>query len=52
MDKYINRIIQGNCAEVMKQLDDETIDLTITSPPYDDLRSYKGYTFPFEEIAQ
>jgi len=52
MDKYINRIIQGNCAEVMKQLDDETIDLTITSPPYDDLRSYKGYTFPFEELAQ
>ena len=27
------------------------IDLTVTSPPYDKLRDYKGYEFPFEEIA-
>lgn len=36
----------------MKNFDDEGIDLTVTSPPYDDLRNYKGYVFPFEEIAQ
>ena len=29
-----------------------TVDLTVTSPPYDDLRDYKGYIFPFEEIAK
>lgn len=27
------------------------VDLVLTSPPYDDLRTYKGYSFPFEEIA-
>ena len=52
MEKFINKIIEGNCVEVMKQFDDNVIDLTVTSPPYDDLRNYKGYVFPFEEIAQ
>lgn len=51
IDKYINQIIEGNCVEVMKQLDDEVIDLTVTSP-YDDLRNYKGFVFPFEDIAK
>lgn len=31
---------------------DEFIDLTVTSPPYDNLRQYKGYSFPFEDIAK
>lgn len=51
MEKYINSIIEGNCVDVMKNFDEGVIDLTITSPPYDNLRTYKGYTFPFEEIA-
>lgn len=29
----------------------EMVDLTVTSPPYDDLRDYKGYTFDFEAVA-
>jgi len=52
MNKYINKIVEGNCVEVMKQFDDNVIDLTLTSPPYDNLRTYKGFIFPFEEIAQ
>jgi hypothetical protein len=28
------------------------IDVTITSPPYDDLRQYKGYVFDFENMAK
>lgn len=48
----LNQIIEGNCVEVMKRMSDEFVDLTVTSPPYDDLRNYKGFTFPFEEIAQ
>ncbi|MDR0613649.1 MAG: site-specific DNA-methyltransferase [Dysgonamonadaceae bacterium] len=35
----------------MKNFDDNVIDLTITSPPYDDLRNYNGYVFPFNEIT-
>jgi len=31
---------------------DGFIDLTVTSPPYDNLREYNGYTFDFESIAQ
>jgi len=26
--------------------------MVLTSPPYDDLRDYEGYDFPFESIAQ
>ena len=29
----------------MKQLDNESVDLVVTSPPYDDLRNYKGFSF-------
>jgi site-specific DNA-methyltransferase (adenine-specific) len=44
-------IHQGDCLEIMKTFDDEIIDLTVTSPPYDNLRTYKGFTFNFEGIA-
>ncbi len=30
----INTIIQGDCLEIMKQMPDNCVDLTITSPPY------------------
>jgi DNA modification methylase len=52
MNKYINQIIEGSCVEIMQQFDDNVIDLTVTSPPYDDLRNYKGYVFPFKDIAK
>ncbi len=45
------RLIVGNCVDVMRNWPEGIIDLTITSPPYDKLRDYKGYEFPFEEIA-
>jgi site-specific DNA-methyltransferase (adenine-specific) len=31
---------------------DNFIDLTVTSPPYDNLRDYNGYVFEFEDIAK
>ena len=37
--------------DFLKGLSDNIVDLTVTSPPYDDLRKYNGYSFPFEEIA-
>jgi site-specific DNA-methyltransferase (adenine-specific) len=42
----------GDCLEVMKTIPDNSVDLVITSPPYDKLRNYKGYTFNFEGIAK
>ena len=38
--------------ELMKQIEDNSIDLVITSPPYDNLRIYNGYSFNFEGIAK
>lgn len=45
-------LIHGDCLEVMKTFDNECIDLTVTSPPYDNLRTYNGFTFDFENIAK
>lgn len=49
---YINKIINGNCVDVMKAMPDNSIDMCITSPPYDNLRTYKGFIFPFDDIAK
>lgn len=48
----INQIYQGDSVELLEQIDDNFIDLTVTSPPYDNLRDYKGYSFDFETIAK
>ena len=48
----INKIYNENCLETMGNMSDNFIDLTITSPPYDNLRTYNGYSFPFEDIAK
>lgn len=40
-----------DCVEGMKTLPDNSIDLTVTSPPYDDLRKYNGYSWDFEAVA-
>jgi site-specific DNA-methyltransferase (adenine-specific) len=36
----------------MKQMPDALVNLVLTSPPYDNLRSYDGYEFDFESIAR
>ncbi len=36
----------GDCREILPQIT-EKVDLVVTSPPYDNLRDYKGYTFDF-----
>lgn len=46
------RFYLGDCLEVMKEIPDGVIDLIVTSPPYDDLRTYNGYSFDFENIAK
>lgn len=42
----------GEAGKVMgRYIETGSIDLTVTSPPYDELRKYNGYTFDFERIA-
>jgi len=52
MTLEINKIYNGDCLVLMKEMDDDVVDLTVTSPPYDDLRDYNEYSFNFEEIAK
>lgn len=55
-EKYLNKITNDNCKKVLTDFDDNTIDLVITSPPYDDLRDYtkeaKWNYKNFQEIAK
>ena len=59
----LNKIYNEDCLITMSKIEDNSIDLTITSPPYDDLRTYNnkvkgittefnGYSFDFENIAK
>ena len=48
----INKIYNENCLETMVNMPDNFIDLTVTSPPYDDQRKYNGYCFDFENVAK
>ena len=48
----INNIYNMDCLQGMQELEDNSIDLTITSPPYDNLRKYNGYHWDFESIAK
>ena len=43
--RYLGRIINGNCAEVLSEIKSNSVDLIVTSPPYDDLRDYKKMRF-------
>jgi DNA modification methylase len=48
----INNIYAGECSEMMKALPDDCIDLTVTSPPYDNLREYNGYVFDYKPVIE
>ena len=48
----IDKIYNENCLDTMAKMKDNFIDLTVTSPPYDNLRKYKGYSFDFESVAK
>ncbi len=45
-------VLVGECAHVMQnQIAEGSVDLIVTSPPYDNLRSYNGYRFDAESVA-
>ena len=48
----LNKIYNMDCLEGLKLLEGNSVDLTITSPPYDGLRVYNGYSFDFESISK
>jgi DNA modification methylase len=59
----INKNYNESCLDTMSRMSDDSVDMVLTSPPYDDLRTYNknlsgiktefnGYSFPFEDIAR
>ena len=38
----LNQVYQGDCLEKMEDIPDGSIDMVLTSPPYDNLRTYNG----------
>lgn len=46
-----DEIICGDNTKVLASFPDGCIDLTVTSPPYDNLRTYNGFTWDFEALA-
>lgn len=46
------RILHGDCVERMRTLDAGSVQLVVTSPPYDDLRTYGGHSWDFEATAR
>jgi len=47
-----NRLFAADCVEFMNAMPNDCVDLVVTSPPYDNLRDYKGYKFDFNAVAQ
>lgn len=57
-----NKVLSGGAEILLQELPENSIDLTVTSPPYDHMRTYgaaeeekqvdSGFSFPFESIAQ
>lgn len=47
----VDVIHNEDCLDTMRRMPDRFVHMILTSPPYDDLREYEGYRFPFEQIA-
>lgn len=48
----MNKIYLENCVDTMKKMEENSIDLVVTSPPYDDLRDYNNYSFDFKKVSE
>ena len=44
-------IYNEDCLITMGRMSDESIDLVVTSPPYDNLKTYNGYCFDFDNTV-
>jgi len=48
----VNQVIHSDCVQGMKGLPDKCIPLTVTSPPYDGMRTYGGHSFDAKAVIQ
>lgn len=52
ISEFNNKIFTGDNVDILRQFPDKCIDLTVTSPPYDNLRTYNGFEWDFESLAK
>ena len=45
------RILCGDCAKELQKIEQNSVDLVVTSPPYDNLRNYNS-VFDTETIVK
>lgn len=43
IEQYLNKVIQGDCLELLKSLPDDSIDMTFADPPFNLKKKYKSY---------
>ncbi len=43
INEYLNKIIQGNCLEIMKNIPDNSVDVTFADPPFNLKKKYNSY---------
>ncbi|MDI6787825.1 MAG: DNA methyltransferase [Planctomycetota bacterium] len=43
IDKLVNQIVQGDCIEVMRQIPDESVNVTFADPPFNLKKLYNNY---------
>jgi len=48
----LNTLYNEDCLHTMARMPENFIDLTVTSPPYDDMRKYKGYAFDVDRTSK
>lgn len=51
-NEMVNKIINGNCLDVLSKIPNESINMVVFSPPYDDLRDYNGYAMDLNLIGK
>ncbi|MHA1167112.1 MAG: DNA-methyltransferase [Candidatus Hodarchaeales archaeon] len=47
-----DEIICGEASKILKDFPSDSIDLTVTSPPYDNIRKYEGFEFDYKSILE
>jgi site-specific DNA-methyltransferase (adenine-specific) len=48
----LNKIYNENCLETMAKMPDNFVNLTVTSPPYDNLRAYNGFILDWQNVIR
>lgn len=48
----MNKIVCSDNVTYLKTMPESCVDLTVTSPPYDNLREYEGFLFDFDGVVK